>query len=106
MICLTIASYLTELTHYFLFMYDIVSVHFLADVMMYLGLTCYKMCFFFQTDINLDTNEPLNTLSPECLKWCKVNGCSATTVQEALVDQALLTVCVNFDIHKQLYNAC
>ena len=55
---------------------------------MFQNVTCFCLCF--QCDVNLDTNEPLNTLSPECLTWCKSIGSSARTVNEAIADQALL----------------
>jgi hypothetical protein len=42
--------------------------------------------------MDLDTNEPLNTLSPECVTWCKSIGSSAKTVNEAIADQAMLKV--------------
>jgi hypothetical protein len=42
--------------------------------------------------MNQETHEPLETLSPECVTWCKSIGSSATTVKEAKTDQTVLKV--------------
>ncbi|XP_060572293.1 LOW QUALITY PROTEIN: long-chain-fatty-acid--CoA ligase ACSBG2-like [Ruditapes philippinarum] len=49
-----------------------------------------SMLITLKCDMDLDTNEPLNTLSPECVTWCKSIGSSAKTVNEAIADQAML----------------
>lgn len=49
-----------------------------------------SMLVTLKCDMNMDTNEPMNTLSPECQAWCKSIGSSATTVSEAIGDQAVL----------------
>lgn len=49
-----------------------------------------SMLITLKTNVNVDTYEPLDTLSPECLNWCSSIGSSATTVQEALKDTKLL----------------
>ncbi|XP_053405562.1 long-chain-fatty-acid--CoA ligase ACSBG2-like isoform X2 [Mercenaria mercenaria] len=49
-----------------------------------------SMLITLKCNMDLNTNEPLETLSPECLTWCKSVGSSATTVNEAIADQAVL----------------
>lgn len=34
--------------------------------------------------MNLDTGDPLDTLSPACIEWCRSVGSSANTIQDIL----------------------
>ena len=40
--------------------------------------------FFFQSNINEETGTPLDTLTPEVLKWAQSIGSSAKTVTEVI----------------------
>jgi len=43
------------------------------------------LCFlFFQSDMNVETGGPLDTLSPDTLKWANSIGSKATTVTEVI----------------------
>jgi len=37
-----------------------------------------------QTEVNIDTMEPYDTLTPVALDWCRENGSQATTVSEII----------------------
>ncbi|XP_063598526.1 long-chain-fatty-acid--CoA ligase ACSBG2-like isoform X2 [Penaeus indicus] len=37
-----------------------------------------------KTNMNLDSGEPLDTLSPACIEWCRSVGSSANTIQDIL----------------------
>jgi len=39
---------------------------------------------FEQTEINLDTGEPLEELAPVTKQWCRKLGCEANTVKDVL----------------------
>lgn len=43
--------------------------------------------FFQQTEINAETGEPLDELSPESKKWAKAIGSKATSLSEVLKTQ-------------------
>lgn len=53
-------------------------------------MTVHSM--YLQSDVNVDTMEPLDTLSADCQAWCKSVGSEAKTVIEALKDNSILQV--------------
>lgn len=42
------------------------------------------VCFLPQTEVNLDTGEPQDNLSPACIEWCHSVGSSAKIIQDVL----------------------
>ena len=39
----------------------------------------------FQTNMNLDSGEPMDSLTPACIEWCRSVGSSAKTLQDILM---------------------
>ena len=47
-------------------------------------------CIYLQVEVNADTQEPLDNLTPEAITWCKSIDSNASTVSEALLDKKIL----------------
>jgi hypothetical protein len=52
---------------------------------------------FEQTEMNLDTGEPLEELAPVTKQWCKRLGCEANTVKDVLTgpNEQVVQKCYN-----------
>jgi len=46
--------------------------------------------------VNIDTMEPLDTLTADCVNWCKSIGSEAKTVTEVMKDEKIPQVSVTF----------
>jgi hypothetical protein len=53
---------------------------------------------FEQTEMNLETGEPLEELAPVTKKWCKAHGLEAGTVKDVLngPNNQVTHKCLNF----------
>ncbi|XP_052277987.1 long-chain-fatty-acid--CoA ligase ACSBG2-like isoform X2 [Dreissena polymorpha] len=49
-----------------------------------------SMLITLKTEMNLDTNEPLDSLAPETLSWYRALGSQAKTVEDAIADKNVL----------------
>ena len=45
---------------------------------------------YLQVEVNADTQEPLDNLTPEAITWCKSIDSNSSTVSEALLDKKIL----------------
>lgn len=50
----------------------------------FLKIIRYFYIMFFQSNMNSETGEPLDTLNPDILKWTKSIGSNAKTVTDVI----------------------